>query len=80
MLSLVGAMSQEVVSINAVERRVETNNWVPQYYIVVVKSGTTNSTVLFDSKQNVVTSAVGSNVQLTLTNTAGGDYRINRLQ
>ena len=80
MLFLASAIGQEVISINAVERQVETNQWVAQYYIVVVKSGTNNSTILFDSKKNVVTSAVGDTVQLTLTNTGGGDYRVNRLQ
>lgn len=79
MLGLTIASAQSVTSISAVEKQVK-DKWVAQYYIVVLPSGTNNATVLFDSKQKVITSAVGTNIRIGLPETSQGKYRVTKLQ
>ena len=78
-LAIFSSMSQSIVSINVVEKKIN-NGWVPQNYIVVSEKSGTNYVVLFDKNYKLEASAyVVGKTRMGIPNTHNGNYRMRKL-
>ena len=78
-LMLFNAMAQSVVSINVVEKKINSG-WVSQNYIVVSEKSGTNYVVLFDKNYKLEASAcVVGKTRMGIPNTHNGNYRMRKL-
>lgn len=77
---LFNSMAQNIVSINVVEKKINSG-WVPQNYIVVLEKSGTNYFVLFDKNYKPEASAyVIGKTRIGIPNTHNGNYRITKIK
>lgn len=80
MLFLTNAISQNIVSINVIEKQIN-NGWVPQNYIVVTENSGTNGVVLFDKNYKpIISVSVVGKTRMGIPNTHDGNYRITKIK